>query len=68
MSINIGDLLYDGQILGMIVEGSNNDYIIEWFGDGSGRVLDDYIKFQMCSNYKLLLKWQASARALPRVL
>lgn len=56
MNLNLGDLLYDLESLGMIVEIRGNEYIIEWLSAGLER--------NITSNRNILLKWRAQAQAL----
>lgn len=54
--LNYGDLLYDLENIGIIVDISGNEYIIEWLSAGLER--------NITSNRNILLKWRAQAAAL----
>lgn len=64
MNLNLGDLLYDGQYLGMIIAREGRDFTIEWLNDGRGGSIDENFKFQICSNNELLLCWRHGAQVL----
>lgn len=56
--LNIGDLLYDGEHVGMIIEIYGSEYITEWYGQAI-----EY-PVETTSNRPLLLAWRSKAQTI----
>lgn len=62
--LKIGDLLYDGEYLGIITEIVKNDCVINWLSNGRGVPVDSEYAIQTTSNRYLLLNWRRQAQLL----